>query len=98
MTRNRPAGQDSQSVLPVPALDLPLGQLEQAVSSLSPAVPYQPFGQVVQEATTENGLWFGEDIYEPEGQHPKRPVDVKKLFEDNDCHLPPHNVRVKPLC
>ena len=33
----------------------------------------------------------------PAGQHPSRPVDVKLLLDDNDCHWPPHNVRLKPL-
>jgi len=33
----------------------------------------------------------------PAGQHPSRPVDVKKLLTDSDCHWPPHKVRLKPL-
>lgn len=49
------------------------------------------------EFSSENGFNMGFDMKLPIGQHPSRPVTVKKLPGDNDCHSPPHNVRLKPL-
>ena len=67
------------------------------MASVSPAdLAYRPIGQVVQEAAIENGLRFGEDMYEPEGQHPKRPVEPVNEENASD-HFPPHTVCVKPL-
>ena len=47
----------------------------------------------MQEALTENGSRFGEDMYEPEGQHPKRPVGPA----DEENARDQHKVCVKPL-
>ena len=49
------------------------------------ADPYLPVGQLEQEDALENGLTFGEDMNEPAGQHPSRPVDVP--INILDCHL-----------
>ena len=67
----------------------------QLVSSLmAPAdLEYQPFGQAVQEAAIVNGSWFGEDMNEPEGQHPRRPVEPV----DEENARDQHKVCVKPL-
>ena len=103
--RIRPGGHESQLVLlPVPALkpalDLPTGQSMQLtvelVSSFS-LVEYLPFGQDSQAVCGLNGFNSGLDMKVPAGQHPSRPVDVNPLLEDNDCHWPPHKVRLKPL-
>ena len=76
-------------------LQRPLGQLSsQLVSSFSTTdLANQPFGQAVQEAAIENGLLFGADIYEPGGQHPKRPVEPV----DDENARDQHKVFVKPL-
>ena len=103
--RIRPGGHESQLVLlPVPALkpplDLPTGHSMQLtvelVSSFS-LVEYLPFGQASQAVCGLNGFNSGLDMKVPAGQHPSRPVDVNLLLEANDCHCPPHKVRLKPL-
>ena len=40
------------------------------------------------EKTSRNIFKFnmGFDMKKPAGQHPSRPVDVKSLLEDKDCH------------
>ena len=54
-------------------------------------------GHAVHELACEKAT-NGFDMKEPIGQQPKRPVDVKPLSLPGwDCHLPPHNVRLKPL-
>ena len=73
--------------------------LHPVMSSLT-ADPYCPTGQASQAVASENGFKLGCAMNVPAEQHPKRPVDVKPLIEDGpakDSHLPPHNVRVKPL-
>ena len=50
-----------------------------------------------QDLACENGFSNGEDMNVPGAQHPKRPVDGKKLVPLKVSHLPPHSVRVKPL-
>ena len=57
-------------------------------------------GHAVHESASEkatNGL----DKNVPGEQHPKRPPPKSLFglfkFKDKDSHLPPHNVRVKPL-
>jgi hypothetical protein len=71
--------------------------LLQLVMSSSTVDPYCPTGQASQAVALENGFKVGFAMNVPGEQHPKRPVEVKPLSEDNDCHLPPHNVRLKPL-
>jgi hypothetical protein len=66
------------------------------VSSFDETGPV-PAGHCWHEFATKNGFNIGFDMKLPAGQHPSRPVDVKLLLDDNDCHSPPHNVRLKPL-
>ena len=68
------------------------------VSSFDETGPV-PAGHCWHEFATENGFNIGFDMKLPAGQHPSRPVtpDVNPLSEDNDCHSPPHKVRLKPL-
>ena len=74
--------------------------LVQLVSSFSTADSY-PVGQLEQESPIENGLTFGEDMYEPEGQQPYRAMVLLStnalVLPVKDNHAPPHNVRWKPL-
>ena len=68
-----PAGQSVHSVSPSLSEYLPAGQLVQLVSSFS-ADSYLPGGHNEQESAIENGFLFGEDINDPAGQHPYRPL------------------------
>ena len=54
-------------------------------------------GQVSHEAAFENGAISGLDMYLPASQQPSRALLLSKYCDDNVDHLPPHNVRLKPL-
>ena len=69
---------------------------KQYVSSFSTGEAVLPVGQVSHEASIENGFVSGLDIYLPLGQQPSRPLLLSKTSVKVD-HLPPHNVRLKPL-
>jgi len=71
--------------------------LLQLVMSSSTVDPYCPTGQVSQAVALENGFKVGCAMNVPGEQHPKRPVDPYMLNGFKVCHLPPHNVRLKPL-
>ena len=58
-------------------------------------------GHAVHEPATEK-VTNGFDMKEPIGQHPKRAVLDHRLLNAlllpvKDSHVPPHNVRLKPL-
>jgi hypothetical protein len=96
---NCPAGQREHVVTPNSEYG-PATQFLQPVSgwvSSFSNVPYVPAGQLPQDVSFENGFKLGCAMNVPGEQHPKRPVDVKPLFEDKVCHWPPHKVRPKPL-
>ena len=86
---------------PTCSLYLPIPQSLQLVMSSSTVDPYCPTGQDSHTVDVDDAMNL------PAGQHPKRPVDVKKLPSmvqqaveeagDKACHWPPHKVRVKPL-
>ena len=54
-------------------------------------------GQVSHEAAFENGAISGLDMYLPASQQPSRALLPSKTCDDKVDHLPPHNVRLKPL-
>ena len=83
----------------VPSANVPTGQVVAVYTQLVEALAalYLPSGHAPQAVALANGFKLGCAMYVPGEQHPKRPVDVKKLFPDKELHWPPHNVRVKPL-
>jgi hypothetical protein len=77
----------------------------QLVSSTPPSFSMSSvnwtYGHDEHELVTENGFTMGFNMYEPTGQHPRRPVsevtEVNGMSALKVSHAPPHNVRLNAV-
>ena len=92
MTRIRPAGQDSQFVLPG-TFDRPVGHSVQLKCAVDTELPNCPVGHNEQRGVELKGFVKKE----PASQHEMRPPVSQLGSVIFSVHLLPHTVLVKPL-